>query len=143
MLRVTIAALVCAFCAAPALASFPYPDHLAPGTVPDEIKCDTWKMAATPEPDTGCGANGNPVLMAQNAAVRADPQELGGVRGDSTADISPDAKTAWNITTGRPDVTIAVLDSGIKWNDAGAMTDLRRKVRLNTGELPLPQGCTN
>jgi hypothetical protein len=140
---VAIAALVCAFCAAPAFASFPYPDHLAPGTVPDEIHCDTWKMAATPEPDTGCGANGNPVLMAQNAAVRADPQELGGVRGDSTADISPDAKTAWNITTGRPDVTIAVLDSGIKWNDAGAMTDLRRKVRLNTGELPLPQGCTN
>jgi hypothetical protein len=140
---VAIAALVCAFCAAPACASFPYADHLAPGTVPDEIQCDTWKMAATPEPDTGCGANGNPVLMAQNAAVRADPQELGGVRGDSTADISPDAKTAWNITTGRPDVTIAVLDSGIKWNDAGAMTDLRRKVRLNTGELPLPQGCTN
>ena len=49
-------------------------------------------MAATPEPDTGCGANGNPVFMAQNAAVRADPQELGGVRGDSIADISPDAE---------------------------------------------------
>jgi hypothetical protein len=141
MLRLSIAVLLYAFCAAPAAASFPYADHVAPGTVPNEIQCDTWKMAATPEPDTGCGANGNPALMAQNAAVRADPQELGGVRGDSTADTSPDAKTAWNITTGRPDVTIAVLDSGIKWNDAGAMTDLRRKVRLNTGELPLPQGC--
>jgi hypothetical protein len=142
MNRLILAALVCAVCAAPAAASFPYADHVAPGTVPDEIHCDTWKMAATPEPDTGCGANGNPVLMAQNAAVRADPQELGGIRGDATADISPDARTAWNITTGRPDVTIAVLDSGIKWNDAGAMADLRRKVRLNTAELPLPQGCT-
>src|SRR4051794_6559779 len=142
MNRLILALLLCACCAAPAAASFPYADHVAPGTVPDEIQCDSWKMAATPEPDTGCGAGGNPALMAQNATVRADPQELGGVRGDSTADISPDAKTAWDITTGRPDVTIAVLDSGIKWNDAGAMNDLRVKVRLNTGELPLPQGCT-
>jgi len=141
MSRVIIAVLLCAVCAGPAAASFPYADHVAPGTGPGEIGCDSWKMAATPEPDTGCGANGNPVFEAQNAAVRADPQELGGVRGDSTADISPDAKTAWNITTGRPDVTIAVLDSGIKFNDAGAMADLRRKVRLNTGELPLPSGC--
>ncbi len=32
-----------------------------------------------------------------------------------------------------------MLDSGIKWNDPNAMTDLRFKVRLNTGELPKPQ----
>jgi hypothetical protein len=70
LLPVIIAALLCAFCAAPAAATFPYADHLAPGTVPDEIQCDTWKMAATPEPDTGCGANGNPVLMAQTPANR-------------------------------------------------------------------------
>src|SRR3954469_24973390 len=130
MLRVSIAVLLFACCAAPAAASFPFAAHLAPGTVPNEIGCDSWKMAATPEPDTGCGADGNPAFMAQNATVRADPQEIGGGRGDSTADISPDAKTAWNITTGRPDVTIAVLDSGIKWNDAAAINDLRRKVRL-------------
>ena len=29
----------------------------------------------------------------------------------------PALDTAWQVTTGRPDVTIAVLDSGIKWND--------------------------
>jgi hypothetical protein len=143
MNRVIVVTLLALLSAAPARAAFPYPDHVAPGTVPGEIGCGSWKMAATPEPDTGCGANGNPALMAQNAAVRTDPQELGGIRGDATADISPDAKTAWNLTTGRPDVTIAVLDSGIKWNDAGAMGDLRRKVRLNTAELPLPQGCAN
>jgi hypothetical protein len=142
MNRVIFAVLLCAVWATPAAASFPYADHVAPGTVPDEIGCDSWKMAATPEPDTGCGANGNPVFEAQNATVRADPLELGGVRGDATADVSADAQTAWNITTGRPDVTIAVLDSGIKFNDAGAMADLRRKVRLNTAELPLPSGCT-
>ena len=31
----------------------------------------------------------------------------------------PRRQTAWMATTGRPDVSIAVLDSGIKWNDAG------------------------
>ena len=31
-------------------------------------------------------------------------------------------------------MTIAILDSGIKWNDAGAMNDLRMKTRISTGE---------
>ena len=46
---------------------------------------------------------------------------------------------AWQVTTGRPDVLIAVLDSGIRWDDVGAMHDLARKVHLNRGELPLPR----
>jgi hypothetical protein len=44
---------------------------------------------------------------------------------------------AWQTTTGRPDVVIAVLDSGIEWDRA----DLARKVALNPGELPVPEGC--
>src|SRR5262249_21153472 len=48
---------------------------------------------------------------------------------------------AWQVSTGRPDVAIAVLDSGIKWNDTGAMADLARKVHLNRGELPLPRNA--
>jgi hypothetical protein len=36
-------------------------------------------------------------------------------------------------------VAIAVLDSGIKWNDAGAMEDLRGKARLWRPELPKPR----
>ena len=47
--------------------------------------------------------------------------------------------TAWQLSTGRPDVTIAVLDSGVEWNDQAAMTDLRDKIRLNQGELPAPR----
>ena len=46
---------------------------------------------------------------------------------------------AWRISTGRPDVVVAVLDSGIRWNRA----DLARKVALNTGELRLPPGCAS
>ncbi len=47
--------------------------------------------------------------------------------------------SAWRISTGRPDVVVAVLDSGIRWNRA----DLARKVALNTGELPLLRGCAS
>ena len=41
---------------------------------------------------------------------------------------------AWQVTTGRPDVVVAVLDSGIRWSSA----DVARKVALRTWELPLP-----
>src|SRR5262249_33500026 len=65
-------------------------------------------------------------------AIDSSPAELFGVRGMSV-------DLAWQVTTGRPDVLIAVLDSGIKWDDTGAMHDLARKVHLNRGELPLPR----
>jgi len=41
---------------------------------------------------------------------------------------------AWTLTTGRPDVAVAILDSGILWGDPA----VRLKVRLNLGELPNP-----
>ena len=45
---------------------------------------------------------------------------------------------AWQHTIGRDDVVIAVLDSGILWD----FQDLVKKLYLNAGELPLPQGAT-
>jgi len=49
-----------------------------------------------------------------------------------------DVPGAWRITTGRPDVVTAVLDSGIRWDEE----EVARKVFLNTGELPPPPGCS-
>jgi len=46
------------------------------------------------------------------------------------------ADRAWQTTTGRPDVVIAVLDSGIHWGHY----DLLNKHYLHTGELPAPDG---
>ncbi|MBW2444409.1 MAG: S8 family serine peptidase [Deltaproteobacteria bacterium] len=40
----------------------------------------------------------------------------------------------WQVTTGRPDVVVAVLDSGIRWSSP----DVARKVALRTWELPFP-----
>ncbi len=45
------------------------------------------------------------------------------------------ASGAWKLDRGRPDVVVAVLDTGIKW-DRGA---LRTQVHLNKGELPVPK----
>jgi len=56
-----------------------------------------------------------------------DPQcsQISGVRAD----------TAWKYSAGVPGVSVAILDTGIRWQD----TELVNKVRLNRGELPLPQ----
>jgi hypothetical protein len=78
-------------------------------------------------------------IGADNAAFAGDPRELDGVRGAHLVDHNLPPETAFETTTGRPDVTIAVLDSGIKWNDRGAMEDLRKKTRLTRAELPVPQ----
>jgi hypothetical protein len=94
------------------------------GTVPSDLGDDDWKFASTPEP-------GNPYNTV--------PGELGGVRGAHVADAQAGVDTAWATTTGRDDVAVAVLDSGIRWDDRGAMLDLRLKTRLNTRELPRPR----
>ena len=45
------------------------------------------------------------------------------------------ADLAWQVTTGRPDTIIAVLDSGVDYDHE----DLRHKIWLNCGELPAPE----
>lgn len=61
-------------------------------------------------------------------SLPATPEELFGVAGMSVDE-------AWKITTGRPDVIVAILDSGIVYD-----ADTAGKAALNAGELPLPQG---
>ena len=131
-----LAALVLTLALAPAaFAAFPYTRaggdptdptdlYLNPGQVSNDLGGNEFKLAATPDPT--------------NALINSNPVELNGVRGAHVVDDDSSVSTAFTQTTGRPDVTIAILDSGIKWNDAGAMNDLRGKIRLNEGELPKP-----
>jgi hypothetical protein len=114
---------------------------LPPGETPTNFG-DDWKLAATPEQSAQTDALVNP---------KAD--ELCGVRGDSVVDknatfptgtsscipAGSPVRTAFEQTLGRPDVVIAVLDSGIEWNNPGAMIAVRDKVHLNQGELPAPR----
>ncbi len=69
-------------------------------------------------------------LDAQGQAVNTalgDPAcaQISGVRAD----------TAWKYSTGDPDTIVAVLDTGIEWQDS----ELVSKVHLNQGELPTPR----
>jgi hypothetical protein len=121
-----------------ALASFPYQrqgdatDYTsfklpANAPRPNELTGDkTWMYASTPS---------SPL-----SPLVADKRELNGVRGASVVDADGTAPQAWATTTGRPDVTLAVLDSGVMWNNLGKpLNDVRLKTRLSTGEAPLPQ----
>ena len=65
-------------------------------------------------------------LQAQNLAAGRNP--IGQVPGVA-------ADRAWKYTTGDPTVRVAILDTGIRWNNGG----LRKKIALNAGELPTPQ----
>ncbi|MEY2421986.1 MAG: hypothetical protein QOI95_2053 [Acidimicrobiaceae bacterium] len=44
------------------------------------------------------------------------------------------ADKAWKITTGSPNVAVAIVDTGIRWD----AEQLRTKIRLNAAELPVP-----
>jgi hypothetical protein len=127
---------------------------LAPGETPTNLG-DDWKLAATPATPPAISPT-DPTSIAQHAAVMLEnskQNELCGVRGDSVVDehatmpagtgscipAGTPIKTAFEVTTGRPDVIVSVLDSGIEWNDPGAMIALRDKVHLNQGELPAPR----
>ncbi len=85
------------------------PMNYAGGTV--------WKYSSQP--------SGNP-------SVDSNPRELFGVTGMSV-------DRAWEITTGRPDVVIAVIDSGIEW-DSSSIAEITNKFALNPDELPPPEG---
>lgn len=63
-----------------------------------------------------------------NIWIDNSPKELYGVTGMSV-------DRAWEITTGRPDVVIAIIDSGIKWDEK----DITNKFYLNKGELVAPR----
>ncbi len=65
--------------------------------------------------------------LVQGTASLDTPEQLYGVSGIS-------ADRAWQYTTGDPHVLIAVLDSGIEWNNRSLVD----KIHLNYRELPPP-----
>ncbi|MDX6643545.1 MAG: cell wall-associated protease [Solirubrobacteraceae bacterium] len=75
---------------------------------------------------------GFPSLLTSATATYADS-----VHGHTTgqAQVSGfNAAGAWKAERGRSDVSVAILDTGIRWDNTG----LRDQARLNTKELPQP-----
>jgi Subtilase family len=157
-LAALLAAAGCASAASPAFAEFPYigtgtPGNpaswkLAPGQVPSNVGGLGWKFAATPAIPSA-----HPTESEAIKQNNSQTDELCGVTGMSLVDShatfpaatgsciaagSP-VHTGFEVTVGRPDVSIAELDSGINWSDEGAMRSLRGKYLLNPGELPAPK----
>jgi hypothetical protein len=103
--------------------------------LPTDLGDDEWKYSSK----TACELYGPPNIPSEKTAncvtgptVMENPQEQFGVTGASI-------DKAWTTTTGRPDIVIAVVDSGIQWNNLGKpMNDVNNKIWLNTGELPIP-----
>ncbi len=137
-------AIVAVFLAQPSAAELPYPTNPKPCSAGVEDCVETSDYAgylflpvADPPLLPGDFGADNWKLTSETtgeAEIDGSAQELFGVKGASV-------DLAWQITTGRPDVLIAVLDSGIRWQDP--LPDLVNKFYLNRGELPVPQGSDN
>ncbi|HYD50743.1 MAG TPA: S8 family serine peptidase, partial [Terriglobales bacterium] len=146
-MRTALAVLTLALlaAAAPVAAEFPYPANPAPcsgpSLPPQCIPATDWSRylflpAANPPQRPNDFQNDWKLTSDTTGEPEIDdnPQELFGVKGASV-------DLAWQVTTGRPDVVIAVLDSGIRWGER--FDDLVNKFYLNRRELPVPEGSTN
>jgi hypothetical protein len=151
LLGLLVVACAAALGAPAALAQFPYPSgidkaespdyKLAAGTTPSNFsETGDWELTGTPASSTSSPGT---------ALVNEQSDQLCGIRGISLLDAQTTqpagscatgpVNTAFQVSTGNPDVHIAVLDSGIEWNDPSVMANEADKVWLNTGELPAPE----
>jgi hypothetical protein len=73
---------------------------------------------------------GFPPASTSSTATYKDPARLG---QPQISGVSADY--AWETSIGNSNVVIAILDTGIRWEN----TDLRKRVFLNCGELPAPE----
>ncbi|MBI5506095.1 MAG: VCBS repeat-containing protein [Deltaproteobacteria bacterium] len=127
-LRLTGVAGLVLIGAATSRAEFPYP---ACGACPDPSDYKAYLFTPTTSPPvlpSEVGAYDYRASSLVDPSLPATPEELGGVAGMSI-------DRAWQLSTGRPDVVVAHLDSGIVYD-----TENVNKAALNTGELPLPEG---
>lgn len=102
--------------------------------LPDPLDCSRWRYDGVepgplpPEWDDG----DDRFTSRRDPALARSPQALCGQLG-AAVDL------AWGVERGSPDVVVAVLDSGIEWQDPVAVRDLARSAHLNRGELPPPR----
>lgn len=113
------------------------PNDAAAGPLPaDSFDCTDWRYGAADEPAS------LPVEFDRDdykrtssrdprPALHDSPQNHCGQKG-AAVDL------AWGLSRGSSDVVIAVLDSGIRWRDPGAMSDLAPKAHIDIGEAQPP-----
>lgn len=87
-----------------------------PAELPAEYDRDDYRLTSLRDP---------------RPALADSPHNLCGQKG-AAVDL------AWGVSTGSPEVLIAVVDSGIEWNNTDAMADLATKTHINLGEAAPP-----
>ncbi|MBS1838597.1 MAG: hypothetical protein JST64_12975, partial [Actinobacteria bacterium] len=104
------------------------------GTDPPAPDCTNWRYA-------GLSATNLPPEWDKDDYRFSSTRDPGSSRSPHRwcGQLGAAVDLAWNVEQGRPDVVIAVLDSGIEWHDRSAMAELADQAYLNRGELPVPQ----
>ncbi len=100
------------------------------------LDCSNWRYTAADEPaslPSEFDRSNYKRTSLRDPQLQNSPHNQCGQKG-AAVDL------AWGVTEGRPDVRIAVLDSGIKWRDANAMRDLADRAYINRGEVTPPCG---
>ncbi|MGZ8751414.1 MAG: S8 family serine peptidase, partial [Acidimicrobiia bacterium] len=114
---------------------------IGPGGKPQPTDCVHWRYGAADTPPAGVLP---PELDRDSYKVTSarDPRpELFGSPHNHCGQKGPALDLAFGVTKGRDDIVIAVLDSGIKWRDAGSMRDLATQAAINLGEAR--PGCAS
>jgi len=112
--------------------------HLAPGSVDDAIaklQSDPRVRYAEPNHIITIDSIPNDPSFASTWGLNNTGQVINGSPGTPDADI--DAPEAWDVTTGSPNVTVAVIDTGVDWSHP----DLSSQIWINPGENCA--GCRN
>ncbi len=134
MRRLAIAGVVVALTGLGGLVPAAGAHHGTPPPVVHALDCANWRYGPADEPASlpaEFDRTNFKRTSLRDPALATSPHHLCGQKG-AAVDL------AWGVTRGRPDVRIAVLDSGIKWRDAGAMADLADRAYLNRGEVTPP-----
>jgi len=103
---------------------------------PVPLDCDDWRYGPDDEPaDLPDEYDRDDYRRTSRRDPRPElsdsPQNHCGQKG-AAVDL------AWGLSTGTPDVLIAVLDSGIRWRDASSMVQLATNAHINLGEARPP-----
>ena len=98
----------------------PHAPPPAPGSAlePVPLDCARWRYEGMAAPQVPAEfGDEHKATSGRDPGSAASPHRLCGQLGAAT-------DLAWNVSVGRPDVLIAVIDSGIRWHDKGVMADL-------------------
>ena len=105
-----------------------------PPTSAAPLDCTTWRYGPADEPSSlppEFDRSNYKRTSLRDPNLASSPQNLCGQKG-SAVDL------ALGLSRGLPSVTIAILDSGIKWRSADDMADLATKAHINLGEAKPP-----